>query len=330
MKRYQAVCLVGTLALSLGAAQAARAGRYNAVRTNSHRAATMAMAGAATWEVTAGEGSDGATVNLFLPEVAHINVGDTVRWHIAGSIEQHDIAFGPFAALTTLAAQLIVPVPQKAGPPLLAFNPQVAGPTPQTTYDGSALVHSAILADGQTYSLTFTKPGTYRYYCLIHFPFMSGTVVVSPRPAAPRYIVTAGYLDRGAGQDAGQFYDANFGPSELTVHAGDSVTWVLSSAVPHTISFGPRGLLERLAARQVVPARGKDGQTVLALNPRITAPAGGTTYRGGYLNSGLLFPRPGQTLTFSVTFPKSGDYYYRCLIHRGMDGYIHVLPAGSM
>jgi plastocyanin len=325
MKRYQSICLIGTLALSLGAART-----IQTTHAGSHRAAAMAMAGNSTWEVTTGEGSDGATVNLFLPEVVHIYAGDTVRWHVQGNIEQHDIIFGPLATIQRLAAQLFMPVPQKAGPPLLALNPQLAGPTPQTTYDGSALVHSALLTDGQTYSLTFTKPGTYHYYCLIHFPFMSGTVVVSPRPATRQDTIMAGYHDRGVGPSADQFYDANFGPTELTVHAGDKVTWVLNTAVPHTISFGPKALLAQLAAQQVVPVKGADGRTVLALNPQIVAPSGGPTYDGaGFHSSGLLFPHPGQTLTYTVTFTKPGDYSYRCLIHKGMDGTIHVLPTGS-
>ncbi|MCX5339549.1 cupredoxin domain-containing protein [Streptomyces atratus] len=38
---------------------------------------------------------------------------------------------------------------------------------------------SAGLATNATYSYTFTKPGTYAYYCSIH-PFMTATVEVTP------------------------------------------------------------------------------------------------------------------------------------------------------
>ncbi|MEZ0114090.1 plastocyanin [Catenulispora sp. EB89] len=38
---------------------------------------------------------------------------------------------------------------------------------------------SAALATGQSYSFTFTKPGTYSYLCTIH-PFMTATVTVTP------------------------------------------------------------------------------------------------------------------------------------------------------
>ena len=38
---------------------------------------------------------------------------------------------------------------------------------------------SAALSTGQSYSFTFTKPGTYSYLCTIH-PFMTATVTVTP------------------------------------------------------------------------------------------------------------------------------------------------------
>lgn len=43
----------------------------------------------------------------------------------------------------------------------------------------SGPLSSAALATGQSYSYTFTKPGTYSYLCTIH-PFMTATVTVTP------------------------------------------------------------------------------------------------------------------------------------------------------
>lgn len=37
------------------------------------------------------------------------------------------------------------------------------------------------LDTGESYSYTFTQPGTYAYYCSLH-PFMTGKVVVTPKP----------------------------------------------------------------------------------------------------------------------------------------------------
>jgi len=42
---------------------------------------------------------------------------------------------------------------------------------------GPAVFKSAALDSGDKFSFTFTKPGTYRYFCSIH-PFMTGTIVV--------------------------------------------------------------------------------------------------------------------------------------------------------
>jgi len=35
-----------------------------------------------------------------------------------------------------------------------------------------------------SWTVTFSKPGAYHYFCLIHFPYMSGWIVVHPRPTA--------------------------------------------------------------------------------------------------------------------------------------------------
>ena len=39
---------------------------------------------------------------------------------------------------------------------------------------------SSGLDTGDSYSYTFTKPGTYKYYCTLH-PFMMGTIVVQAK-----------------------------------------------------------------------------------------------------------------------------------------------------
>lgn len=46
------------------------------------------------------------------------------------------------------------------------------------TGDTGTTLDSGNLATGQTYSMTFTTPGTYGYHCAIH-PFMTGTVTVT-------------------------------------------------------------------------------------------------------------------------------------------------------
>ena len=43
---------------------------------------------------------------------------------------------------------------------------------------------SDLLQPGKSYSFTFTKPGTYDYFCEPH-PFMRGIVIVDPNAPAP-------------------------------------------------------------------------------------------------------------------------------------------------
>ena len=52
--------------------------------------------------------------------------------------------------------------------------------THTVTSDSGTELDSESLANGQTYTHTFTTPGTYIYYCKIH-PSMKGTVIVEAK-----------------------------------------------------------------------------------------------------------------------------------------------------
>jgi plastocyanin len=53
-------------------------------------------------------------------------------------------------------------------------------PTTHTaTSQGNSTINSGDLKKGQSYTVTFTKPGTYQYICMIH-QYMHGTIVVQP------------------------------------------------------------------------------------------------------------------------------------------------------
>ena len=66
-----------------------------------------------------------------------------------------------------------------AGQPFPTLPP-FAPPSGGTTYDGTVVTNSGPLLPGQSYSLTFTVPGTYTYHCLFHddTEHMIATVVV--------------------------------------------------------------------------------------------------------------------------------------------------------
>ena len=50
---------------------------------------------------------------------------------------------------------------------------------PHTIAETDKLFRSAALDTGDSFSYTFTKPGSFHYFCTLH-PMMTGTVTVTP------------------------------------------------------------------------------------------------------------------------------------------------------
>jgi plastocyanin len=101
-----------------------------------------------------------------------------------------------------------------------------------------------------------------------------------------------------------------FLPNEIWIHAGDSIMWTFPVPEPHTVSF--------LTAGQVRPP-------ALVGCPGTTAD--GSPYDGSAcVNSGRIST---VGTTYTVTFPKPGNYRLVCLIHVNMTGIVHVLSAGQ-
>ncbi|MHB1536821.1 MAG: plastocyanin/azurin family copper-binding protein [Acidimicrobiales bacterium] len=100
------------------------------------------------------------SVMRFLPDSLDVHVGDQVVWTQLAPQEVHTVTF--------LSGQ-----PAPANP----FAPPSGGPD----YNGTTLTNSGPLFPFQTYSLTFTRPGTFSYTCLLHDQLgMDATVTVSP------------------------------------------------------------------------------------------------------------------------------------------------------
>ncbi|HEY8285559.1 MAG TPA: plastocyanin/azurin family copper-binding protein [Chloroflexota bacterium] len=319
MKYHRTLLLAGLLALGLGSAGFTRASEARQTATTP----TAPMA----YTVTAGFGDQGGEGNYFVPQAIEIYPGDTITWKVGGALEPHTVTFGPTALLTTLSNGLVNPIMQKAGPPIIAFNSRAVYPTHGTTYGGTGFANSGILhGKGKSWSLTFTKPGTYHYYCLIHYDTspggqkMGGTVIVNPRPAAAHvYNVSAGSMYDSAvnGSD-------NFTPARLTIHTGDMVIW---HGFLHTITFGSAVEIAHLQQTVIVPVPQKAGPPILAFNPLVALPSGGKAYDGtGFVSSGLLTPTGPQVPSYTLTFTKAGTYPYACLLHVHMQGTITVLP----
>ncbi len=135
------------------------------------------------------------------------------------------------------------------------------------------------------------------------------------------------------GYDFGDFGYMRFSPTDFTIHVGDTIEWMQTSAVtPHTLTLLSGGKEPDLV--MVTPQAA--GPPKFTINPQILAPAGGASYNGtGFYSSGFINgtqdPAPGPR-TYHLTFTKAGTYEYVCMLHDtlGMTGHVTVLGAGSM
>ena len=307
-----------------------------------------------TWTVGVGADSADHAVQLldFYPRTITINVGDTINFTRV-SLTEHTVTFLSGARPPDLA------VPQKDG--RLQFPSVVAYPQGGHTYGGSGYVSSGLLIGGiRNWSVTFTKPGTYTYQCLLH-PAQVATVIV--HPAGTPYPKTqaqyaslmaksvadglaAGAKLRAATRTTaskgpkGTIYTApmvgdatqrialyRFGTDPLTIKVGDTVRWVMKDPDEiHTVTFAGTGEIPAFLTPSPQPA----GPPTLYYNPKILAPAGGPTHAANtYYNSSIMFPvnPPGPT-EYSLTFTKPGTFTYWCVVHvpEGMRGTVIVTP----
>src|SRR6202165_2452608 len=254
-------------------------------------------AGPATaWKAQVGaERTDSAFQGLrHYPQNWTINVGDSISWRFNAD-EPHTVSF--------LAPGQPLPPPN---------SPIVSKPAGGSTEDGSEFTSSGFMFTGGTYTLTFTKAGTYTFYCLIHQPEMRGTVVVhaagTPYPQAPAPSpstpggthlpagITPGLLSKPPSHATVlRFLD---GPSlnaqDVSIPVGATLTWTdESNNEPHTVTF---------------PAAGHGPPNL----PPFAPPSGPDSYDGTQLvNSGVLFPGG----SFSLKFTKAGTFTYFCLFH---------------
>lgn len=202
--RYKLVCLLhpGMTQTVIVKRKKAKVDTKVAVRTRIAKESTAAWArsNAAALTVvppnTVLEGADNGQTTLlaFLPATLTVKVGTTVNLVNRAPTEIHNVAFGPqdwilpFMAATDLLPLGPPGTPNQASP-VLIYGSEPPG---RYLYDGSN--HgNGFLATGltddqpgdppnglpQTTSVTFTKPGTYHYFCLIHGPDMSGDIVVT-------------------------------------------------------------------------------------------------------------------------------------------------------
>jgi plastocyanin len=304
-----------------------------------------------TWTVIAGGSTENMAVvsNAFSPRAIEVAVGDTITWVFQPKWPVHTVSF--------LSGQepppLVVPEGGKT-----YGNPQVFFPAGDATYDGTGYRNSGLPSENplkrSTYSLTFTKAGTYPYVCLLHGAPMSGTVTVKDQvTSTPAAVRARGRRDLAALLKAGQAAFTRWTPERqgnkvvlpmvgdpkqgwtilrftrepLVIRRGTTVTWTMRDpSEVHIVTFpmGQKGL------SFLIPQPQRQGPPKLLLDPRVEVPTKIQVHDGkSFVNSGILFP-PGTPASmpknFSLTFGKPGRYDYVCVIHalEGMTGTIVV------
>jgi plastocyanin len=118
-----------------------------------------------------GSAQDRYSVLRFTHDPLTVPVGTTVTWTVNDPFEVHTVTFASDAKLP----QFITPQPQPRGMPKILLSAAALTPTSSKIYDGTGWINSGLLAAPgapshapSTFSLTFTKPGRYVYWCLVH------------------------------------------------------------------------------------------------------------------------------------------------------------------
>ncbi|NUR25533.1 MAG: hypothetical protein HOV83_06735 [Catenulispora sp.] len=137
----------------------------------------------------------------------------------------------------------------------ITWTNQDEAPHTVTTTSGPQAVDSPMLSKGQSFTFTFTAPGTYSYYCTVH-PDMRAQVVVTPAPSAPAPPVTT------------KTSSASASPPPKTTHTSTAVaphsSTVAGAAPPTTVrpADAPTAHAESShASRSDAPPSGPPGST---------------------------------------------------------------------
>ena len=341
-----------------------------------------------TLTLLVGGGQDTTVFDTFLPQKLRIRVGDTVTWKFNSEPpRRHTVTLvgGPFPGPKDPAAggapgEVIpgrwVPVPGGASGELMR-NPVFAWPSrragaPVETYDGATYVNSGELstkprlpdmAKNDTFSVTFTKPGTYRYFCLFHRPHMVGIVEVLPATATdvpdqaqidaqakaemahllalidkgkeqakavrrqPGPNGTTLWMVRVGGYDlpSGELLGQSFEflPKNLTIKAGDTVIW--EAVEGHTITFVP----SPPAPDPFIVKPQANAYPLLIRNPKVYQPAKPQAVYdpAQHFNSSPIGITAPAGTSWALTFDTPGVYEYVCAFHHemGMKGMVTVV-----
>ena len=312
----------------------------------------------------------GSDANDFFPHGTTIHVGDSIKFNPTGfhSVDIPNKGAKPLGLLAPAGTTSGVVDAAGApfwfnGQPMLGFTPALGPPGlfgKKVSYTGAKRVESGLPLSQhpKTFTVKFTKAGSYTYYCNVHSG-MKGTVkVVSKSHSVPsakadaktlkaqvdaalktakaltKTTVAPGNVSIGASGKGGVESYAMY-PATQTVPVGSTVNFSMSakSYEDHTATFGPGNpdneptsylgdLATHFANDPVAPSQAAYPSdppgTVAALSP--------TLHGNGFWNSGVLDTDKATPLPVSnsVTFTAPGTYNFYCIIHTFMHGTVVV------
>jgi plastocyanin len=126
--------------------------------------------GSLTYQVGMGSAHANMSHNRMIPNHVVVSEGDSVVWTNLSPYEPHFVTFNKPKDLNLFTEK--------------GLNPAFLAPSGGSTFNGTGFINSGMVMPGQTYSLKFTKAGSYAYECYLHSGSkMTGTVVVVPKNA---------------------------------------------------------------------------------------------------------------------------------------------------
>lgn len=307
----------------------------------------------------------GTDVNAFFPSSVTIHVGDRVAFKPSGFHTVHLLSrkggrpIQPFVADVDRRARGFA---DATGAPFWFEGQPQWNTTPalrrsrfgkRFSFTGAKPLLSGLqgAGTGRPMTVTFKRPGTFKFVCDYHHG-MKGTVRVLPRKRAvpsrardraaiasaldrrlrvARSLkdkpVPAGIVNVGVAAPGGlEFYD--FSPKIAHVKVGGTLEFRMSpgSMETHAVAAGPG-----LPDTQPRSYLGTIARTFETVTPDARAvypsePAGATAaftpflHGNGFWSSGILDRRPATPFPASrrITFPVIGNYVFSCLIHKYM------------
>jgi len=169
IRSRRVAALAGTLLVGGGLLAACSSPSHPAAASNTGISPGAGQSLAGTPGATGtGAATPGASAIPSMTMSMNAPTGGTTAAPVAGNaVTIKNFAFAP-AAITV-----------KAGTTVTWTNQDTDAHTVTSRQGSGGPLASAALGTGQSYTYTFTKPGTYAYLCTIH-PYMTATVTVTP------------------------------------------------------------------------------------------------------------------------------------------------------